>query len=153
VYRSALVTHLEPGSILLGYPVMNGFRSDPLIWQAESGYRYDMVAGYGFIPGPGPHPLGSLPPSPVTNLFGDAQVGDLAPAIPASEERAVLVELERWHVDAIVVLPSGTSYRRLAAILARMLSTRPHHLDGAYVVTGVRRLTARALAKLSPAPG
>jgi hypothetical protein len=153
VYRSALVTHLEPGSILLGYPVMNGFRSDPLIWQAESGYRYDMVAGYGFIPGPGPHPLGSLPPSPVTNLFGDAQVGDLAPAIPASEERAVLVELERWHVDAIVVLPSGTSYRRLAAILARMLSTRPHHLDGAYVVTGVRRLTARALANLSPAPG
>ncbi|HLI44152.1 MAG TPA: hypothetical protein VKU92_06750, partial [Acidimicrobiales bacterium] len=29
VYRSTLVTHLKPGSILLGYPVMNGFRSDP----------------------------------------------------------------------------------------------------------------------------
>ncbi|HLI44987.1 MAG TPA: hypothetical protein VKU92_11040, partial [Acidimicrobiales bacterium] len=64
---------------------------------------------------------------------------------------AVLAELQRWRVDAIVVLPSGTSYRRLAAILARMLSASPHRLDGAYVFTGVRRLTARALGSTTPA--
>lgn len=145
VYRSHLVTHLGAHTVLLAYPVMNGFRADPMIWQAETGYPYAMVAGYGFVPGPGPHPLGSLPPSPVTDLFGSAEIGLLGPTIPASEQRAVLAQLRRWGVGAIVVLPEGRAYRRLVGILATMLGRGPLRLDGAYVWTGVRAAAARAV--------
>jgi hypothetical protein len=141
VYRSPLISHLGSKSILLAYPVMNGFVADPMIWQAETAYPYEMVAGYGFIPGPGPHPLGSLPPSPVTDLFGEAQSGCWGPPycrVPS--DRAVRAEMRAWHVDTIVVLPKGKDYRRLVGVLRRLLGRSPDQLDGAYVWTGLRGL-------------
>lgn len=138
VYSSATLTHLPAGSVLLAYPVMNGFEADPMIWQAVEGFPYDMVAGYGFIPSHGPHPLGSLPASPVTDLFADAQLGLLPAALPAAQARAVRAELARWQVSDLVVLPEGKQPARLVQLLARLLHRRPVALDGAELFLHLR---------------
>ncbi|MHB8245421.1 MAG: glycosyltransferase family protein [Acidimicrobiales bacterium] len=134
VYRSAAVRSLPKGSILLAYPVMNGFQADPMIWQATEQLPYDMVAGYGFIPAHGPHPLGSLPSSPVTNLFGDAEVGLLpGPSLAAAQMRLVRRQLGAWRVSDIVVLDEGRQPRELVAILTKLLGRSPRRVDGAWV--------------------
>jgi hypothetical protein len=139
VYRSPSLTHLPPGSILLAYPVMNGFAADPMIWQAVEGMPYDMVAGYGFIPSGGPNPIGSLPASPVTNLFGDAQIGLLAPAVSDATERAVRHEIESWQVSDIVVLDTGKQPGNLVRVLTATVDRAPERIDGAWVWLDLRR--------------
>jgi hypothetical protein len=133
VYRSAAITHLPRGSILLGYPVMNGFVADPMIWQAVTGWPYDMVAGYGFVPSGGPNPVGSLPASPVTILFEDAQIGLLGPSIPLARAQSVRAEIDSWKVSDIVVLNTGKRPRYLAQILTEVLGREPVQIDGAWV--------------------
>lgn len=137
VYRSPELTSLPAGSILLGYPVMNGFKADPMIWQAEEGFGYDMVAGYGFIPSHKAHPYGSLPASPITNLFGAAQFGALGPVGPSSPPPAVILavraELRALGVDVIVVLPRDAEPGRLAQVLEIVTGRRPEQIDGAFV--------------------
>ena len=133
VYRSPALTHLAPGSVLLAYPVMNGFAADPLIWQAEEQMPYDMVAGYAFIPSGGPHPLGSLPPSPVTDLFGDADIGLIGPTLPPAEAAAVRRQLASLAVSDVVVLNRGRRPGDLVRILTSILGRGPRRLDGAFV--------------------
>lgn len=133
VYRSRTITRLPAGSILLAYPVMNGFKADPMIWQATEHMPYDMVAGYGFIPSKGPDPIGSLPKSPVTNLFGFAQIGLLGPSVPASEMRAVRHEIDGWKVSDIVVLDTGGRPRDLVRVLTAVLGRQPKRIDDAWV--------------------
>ncbi len=143
VYRSAAITRLRSGSILLAYPVMNGFEADPMIWQARAGMPYSMVAGYGFVPSNGPHPLGSLPPSPVTTLFGDAEVGLLSPTISPARAAAVRNEIRAWQVTDIVVENVGKRPRYLVGILTRLLRQRPRLLDGAWVWLGLHQVGSR----------
>jgi hypothetical protein len=133
VYRSQAITHLPHGSILLAYPVLTGFAADPMIWQAEEQMPYDMVAGYGFIPSTGPNPIGSLPASPVTNLFNDAKIGFIGASIPASRAQAVRREIKSWRVSDIVILDTGKRPRYLVPILTSLLGRAPTRLDGAWV--------------------
>jgi hypothetical protein len=139
VYRSPLITHLPAGTILLGYPILNGFAADPMIWQAETGFPYDTVGGYGFVPGPGPNPLGSLPPSPMTTLFDDAYTGQVGDTIPASRTEAVRRQLRSIGVSAVVVLPKGAAMGNLVRILTVVLGRPPQLVNGAAVWTDLRR--------------
>jgi hypothetical protein len=133
VYRSHAITHLPVGSILLAYPVMNGFMADPMIWQAEEQIPYDMVAGYGFIPSTGPNPIGSLPASPVTTLFNDAKIGYIGRSIPSARADAVRREIESWQVSDIVVLNRDKRPSYLVQILTALLGRPPARIDGAWV--------------------
>ena len=112
---------------------MNGFVADPMIWQAVTGWPYDMVAGYGFVPSGGPNPVGSLPASPVTILFEDAQIGLLGPSIPLARAQSVRAEIDSWKVSDIVVLNTGKRPRYLAQILTEVLGREPVQIDGAWV--------------------
>jgi hypothetical protein len=136
VYRSPALTHVPRGTVLLGYPIANGFTADPLVWQAEEHMPYDMVAGYGFIPGPGPRPIGSLPPSPAVNISGDAQVGLLPPTPAPSTVAGVRRNLESWHVTLVVEYLGYLTFKqpaRLAAVIDAATGTKPQMIDGAYV--------------------
>jgi hypothetical protein len=137
VYRSPAIIGLRPASVLLGYPTANGFSGDALIWQAVEGMPYEMVAGYGFIPSNGPRPIGSLPASPITNLFGDAQIGLLGTSIPASQAAAVQAQLHRLDVSDIVVLNTGKQPRHLVEVLTAITGQRPVLIDGAWVWLGL----------------
>jgi hypothetical protein len=136
VFRSAALTHLPAGTILLGFPILNGFKSDPLVWQAVEHMPYDLVAGYGFIPGPGDKAIGSLSPSPVLNVYGDAQVGLLPPTPVPSEIAGVRSNLESWHVSVIVEYKGYTQLEQpaqLAAVIDAATGVKPEMIDGAYV--------------------
>lgn len=146
VYRSPALTRLPTGSVLLAYPVMNGFEADPMIWQASEDMPYDMVAGYGFIPSGGPRPAGSLGPSPLTDLFGYAQLGLLGPRLSSAQEGALRRQLARLEVSDIVLLDVGKQPDRLASLLSRLLGRRPERLDGAFLFLHLR---PPALAKES----
>ncbi|MHB1987758.1 MAG: hypothetical protein ACYCSF_07220 [Acidimicrobiales bacterium] len=138
VYRSPVITGLAPGSVLLAYPVMNGFEADPMIWQAAEQLPYDMVAGYGFIPGGGPNPIGSLGKDPVTNLFGSAQLGLVGSSIPGAEARAVRRQIKAWKVSALVMLDTGRRPRDLVKVLTSLLRREPERVRGAWVWLGLR---------------
>lgn len=137
VYRSDAITRLPKGSVLLTYPIPNGFHADQILWQAETGIPYDQVAGYGFIPGPGAHPLGSLPPGPVTNAFGLAQLELLPAEPPAGQVEAMRSQLAAWHVTDIVAQPVGDQMPRLVALLEAVTGRSPQEVDGAWVWTGL----------------
>lgn len=139
VYRSVALSHLPSGSTVLTYPVPNGFFADELLWQAEAGITYNQVAGYGFIPGPGPHPLGSLPTNlPVTNALGLAQFGLLPPTPPPGEVAAMRAELRAWGVTDIVLRPVGNQMGRLVALVTEVARRPPKRIAGAWVWLDVR---------------
>ena len=134
--HSAL-THLPPGTILLGYPIPNGFQTDPLVWQANEGMPYDLVAGYGFIPAcHGTTPIGSLPASPAVTAYEDAQVGILPPTPDPSTVAGVRSDLARWHVGVVVEYAGYGGIeqpKQLAALVDAATGLQPKVVDGAYV--------------------
>jgi hypothetical protein len=132
LYQSAPLRHLRPGTVLLGYPLPNGFHAAPLAWQAIEGFPYALVGGYAFVPGPGGRPIGSLPVSPVTLVFAATELGTLPPRLSPASLEALREEIARWHVGAVVVLPRGRRPERLASLLAEVLGRPPERLDGAW---------------------
>lgn len=131
-YRSAALRHLPPGTILLGYPLPNGFHAAPLAWQAIEGFPYALVGGYAFVPGPDRRPIGSLPASPLTLVFAAAALGTLAPHLAPSSLTVLRAEIASFDVDAVVVLPRGRLPGRLATLLGEVLGRPSERLDGAW---------------------
>lgn len=136
VYRSsALTSRLPSGTVLVGQPLPNGFRADPLAWQAEEAMPYDLVAGYGFVPGARRRATENLQPNAVSAAFADAQVGLLPPLPTRSQVLSVRRQLRAWGVTAVVVLPVPRQPRRLVSLLVAATGSRPRRLEGAYLWT------------------
>jgi hypothetical protein len=137
VYQSPVLRDLPAGTVLLGYPVPNGFYADPLVWQAEEHMPYNLVAGYGFIPSAdGILPTGQMLPSPAYEVFQDAQVG-LLPATPnPSQVAGVRADLKAWGVGVVVEYVGYGSLEQplqLAAVVDAATRVIPLRIDGAWV--------------------
>jgi hypothetical protein len=137
VYRSPTLRLLPAGSVLLGYPVPNGFTADPLVWQAEEFMPYNLVAGYGFIPSPsGPLPTGQMWPSTAYEIYQDAQVGLLPPTPDPNDVAGLRSDLTAWHVSIVVEYVGYGAFlqpRQLAAIVDAATGVTPERIDGAWV--------------------
>lgn len=137
VYRSRALRELPAGTVLLGYPVPNGFAADPLVWQAEEYMPYDLVAGYGFIPSQNPRlPTGQMLPSPAYLAFQDAQVGLLPPKPTPNEVTGVRADLLAWHVSVVVEYAGYGALEQpleLAAIVDAATRVVPERIGGAWV--------------------
>ena len=136
VFRSPALTHLPSGTVMLGFPIPDGFYTDPLVWQAAEAMPYNLVAGYGFIPGPGPAPIGSLTRGAAVTAYEDAQVG-LLPSVPdPATVVAVRSELRSWGVSVVV---EYKGYRQLdqpeqlAELIDAVTGRQPAIVDGAFV--------------------
>ena len=138
-YRAPAVAAYPVGSILLGYPLTTNFTTDALAWQAVERYRYRIVGGSAYVPGPGGRPTLGLPVSPLTVLFAAAAIGRFPSPIGAPTDRAVRAQLRSLGVDEIVVLRVGGDPVGLARWLGSMLGERPSIVGGAFVFTSVRR--------------
>jgi hypothetical protein len=121
---------------MLGFPIPDGFYTDPLVWQAAEAMPYNLVAGYGFIPGPGPAPIGSLTRGAAVTAYEDAQVG-LLPSVPdPATVVAVRSELRSWGVSVVV---EYKGYRQLdqpeqlAELIDAVTGRQPAIVDGAFV--------------------
>ena len=93
--------------VLLTYPVPERLLRRRAALAGRDGHPLRTGGRLRLIPGPGPHPLGSLPTDlPVTNAFGLAQLG-LLPALPPPHEVAAMrSELEACGVTDIVLARS-----------------------------------------------
>jgi hypothetical protein len=137
VYQSRVLRDLPAGTILLGFPLPNGFFADPLVWQAQESMPYDLVAGYGFIPSPaGSLPTGQMWPSTAYQLFQEAQVGLLPRRPDPADVAGLRADLSAWHVSVVVeYVGYGALVQpdELAAVVDEATGVTPLRVDGAWV--------------------
>lgn len=110
-----------PVLLVLPYPV----ETDPVAmrWQAASGYDFTMPGGYFLGPDQsGRAQVGGEPLTALARLLVEVdQTGHVPELSPAMRDQA-LRQLFNWHVDVVVVGPSGHRTeleRTMAAILGR----------------------------------
>jgi hypothetical protein len=126
-FTSPAAQAIPAGSVVLTYPYptaptkasLLGSRNvaavgDPLLDQAVSGMNFDLIGGYGWVPGtkrftPSPSPL---QPKSVETLFNVSFAGSASPAerriLSKSDLTADLRKfLRKYHVGTVLVLPVG----------------------------------------------
>jgi hypothetical protein len=113
------VEKLAPTSVVLITPFSSKESTDAMYWQATAGYRFRMIEGDAFTPGPylGPHP------SFLKSVLDDLDAGETV--TPTPDVRAGFVaDLKRFGVTAIVVGPSP-GHDAIVAFLTLVEGTPP----------------------------
>jgi hypothetical protein len=119
---------LPTGSVALVVPYAHEFESRAMLWQLSADLRFKMPEGYANRPGP------ALNPAP-TVLGQDLiamQQGAPTPDVSTAYRAAVLAELRRWQVQAVVLGPMAGEDRMLAFLTA-VMGTPPTHDGGVYL--------------------
>ncbi len=113
------VEQIAPSSVVLITPFSSKESTDAMYWQAMAGYRFRMVEGDAFTPGPylGPHP------SFLKSVLDALDAGETV--TPTPDVRAGFVaDLKRFGVTAIVVGPSP-GHDAIVAFLTLVEETPP----------------------------
>ena len=104
-FTSPAVDRIPQGSTVLSYPYPTPGAAQPMLWQAVSGMRYDLLGSYALNPGPGgdasqfPSPLA---PGDVQRLFyGEQGVHPMSgsPFPLAAHRSALVVSMRRFLTD------------------------------------------------------
>lgn len=165
-FTSGSARAIPPGSVVLTYPYptaptgqsLFGSRDvatvgDALLDQAVSGMRFDLIGGYGWVPGPAevtPRPS-QLQPASVEILFNESFSGSATRA-----ERLLLLHsdltadlrlfLLRYHVGTVIVLPIGVHPETVIRHLTKAIGP-PTHPRGVFAWFDVQRRLASASAR------
>jgi hypothetical protein len=127
-FSAGAVSSLPIGSVALVIPYAREFESRAMLWQLSADLRFKMPEGYANRPGP------ALNPAP-TVLGQDLiamQQGAPTPDVSTAYRAAVLAELRRWQVRAVVLGPMAGEDRMLAFLMA-VMGTPPTHDGGVYL--------------------
>jgi hypothetical protein len=125
-FKGSEVQRIPEGSVALIAPFTeNGANDDPEYWQAVSNFRYRMIGGYVFVPGPrGP----SNPPLTLLSAKMYAiQSGNQDGSLTNSTRSALLAELTQDDVRTVVVGP--TPHRDVMVAFMTNLTGRPPQED------------------------
>jgi hypothetical protein len=126
-FSTGAVSTLPTGSVALVVPYAHEFESRAMLWQLSAELRFKMPEGYANRPGP------ALDPAP-TILGHDLmamQQGAAAPELSAVYRAAVLAELRRLQVQAVVLGPMAGEDRMLAFLTA-VVGRPPTQTGGVY---------------------
>ncbi len=143
---SATARSIPPGSVVLTYPYNAPPWDDALLWQAQAGFPFRLIGGYGVTPDGGnvDYPV-ILPPYEMYDLFEAAR--DHRFPYPRFD-RATFLQLRTfcrwWGVSTILVVPVGGDVRAVVRYLDAAFGSG-RRVDGVDVWT---RVQARALAPL-----
>ena len=113
------VEKIAPGAVVLITPFSSKESTDAMYWQATAAYRFRMIEGDAFTPGPylGPHP------SFLKSVLDDLDAGKAVTSTP--DVRAGFVaDLKQFGVTAIVVGPSP-GHDAIIAFLTSVEGTPP----------------------------
>jgi hypothetical protein len=113
------VEKVTPGAVVLITPFSSKESTDAMYWQATAGYRFRMIEGDAFTPGPflGPHP------SFLKSVLDDLDAGKTV--TPTADARARFVaDLKQFGVTAMVVGPSP-GHDAIVAFLTLVEGTPP----------------------------
>jgi hypothetical protein len=118
-FTTSAVQVVPSGSVALVAPYALGGSTDAMVWQAASGFRFQMPEGYawhrGLTSSPEPTQLGFT----MTSIARGAQ-----PSLGAPERQLMLAELSSWRVTTIIVGPMA--YRdRMVAFLSWLFARPP----------------------------
>jgi hypothetical protein len=102
VFSSRQLRALPAGSVVVSIPwSTRGNHGLTMYWQAESGFRFAQPFGYLLHAGPGGVSTDLNTPSPLEKVVSQLTLNQAVTTRPRSG--ALLVQLRRWHVAAIVV--------------------------------------------------
>jgi hypothetical protein len=118
-FTTSSVRVIPDGSVALVAPYALGGSTDAMVWQAASGFRFQMPEGYawhrGLTSSPAPTQLGFT----MTSIARGAQ-----PSLGVPERQQMLAELSNWRVTTIIVGPMA--YRdRMVAFLSWLFERPP----------------------------
>ncbi|HUY24333.1 MAG TPA: hypothetical protein VMV09_03385 [Candidatus Saccharimonadales bacterium] len=129
VFHSRVMRSLPVGSVVVVAPVAIYTDGGPMLWQALDGFRYRQPFGYILHP----DSSGAVTNFPYPSALGSVLVAyaDHQP-VPVLDLAAMRVNLDRWHVRALVVVSPLTAPATVA--IFRALTGRPPRLvEGADV--------------------
>jgi hypothetical protein len=119
----AATRSIQPGTTVLVLPFPDASFTDPMRWQADTNFRFDMPGGY-FI-GPawdGRGYIGGDVPRASTTLLRGIADGSHPAQITAAELQTLRGDFAYWHVSAVLLGP-GPGNASLAQALTDTLGT------------------------------
>jgi hypothetical protein len=120
-------TEVAPSTAVLVFPFAWGSKDTAMVWQAESGLRFGLVGGFGYVPGADRTQASVLSPLPAATLLQTVSAGT---ALSSAQRTALHALLERWApLDVVAV--DGRVHRGVLATLTAALGVQGHRLDGA----------------------
>lgn len=134
-FTSAAVQKLPEGAVAFVLPAV---QQDSELWQLQAGMRFRMLGGWFLGPDAHGHVQQGPASTPLTRAVADVETsGDVILVDPA-QIAAYRAELQRDHVDAIVVTPYEPNAHAIAQFFQILTNTPPRD-DGAgtYYWTGL----------------
>jgi hypothetical protein len=113
-FRTDDLRMIPAGSVSLMFPFPSNAYPEPLLWQAETDFRFRMPGGYYLVPqGPQHHlafsgALGYAPDSPTGELLTSVATGD-QPAHSPALRASILAQLRAWGVTSVIATTSATT--------------------------------------------
>jgi Bacterial Ig domain len=137
----ALPSALEravPGGdpVAITYPYDTRYSNEPMLWQAESSFRFRLLGGYAYHGGPGGgeslYPFLMNPPGPQRFLADQGDVGMFGPERPVSPTlvAATRAAVSRYDVRLVIVDRSMTGSRAVMELFNDALG--PPALSGGH---------------------
>ena len=125
-YFTGAVKQLPEGSVALVAPYARASHGEAMLWQALSGMWFRMPEGYMFVPHPAVNSA-DPPASATQTTLAALEQGDRL-NLDAAGRQALLADLDRWHVAAVIVGPM--SHRDAVIALYTGLLGQPPELTG-----------------------
>ena len=129
-FSDGRTSSIAPGSVALLLPMPNpGLRfpnanhNESLLWQADTGVRFRIFGGYGFIPDPAGNGTLEPPASALTDRVLSLQAGSNVSLPDASEQERLRAELRELGVSTVIVAPM--KYQANAVQFFRLVLQRP----------------------------
>jgi dolichyl-phosphate beta-glucosyltransferase len=124
---------LPPGTRVLTIPYASSVVPDAMAWQADDGFRFDLVGGYAVVPGrDAVHDAWVSPPDGATTVL-DALSYGIPPTGTPEQYQAIARALAEWKVARIVVTDEVDDPSYSVAFVTAVTETAPRQQDGAWV--------------------
>ncbi len=129
-FTDGTAARLDGGKVVMLMPWPSVFAPEGMLWQVSAGDSFRMVGGYVIQPDAQGHPINTPGDSITERLMVAIETGaDPHPAVDDNVRAAVLVDLQRWGVQA-VVMPAADPSNPYYSVMAAVLQRPPTAVDG-----------------------
>ncbi len=125
---------IDPGAVVLTFPVPRFPGSAPMTWQAVSGFRYRSFGGYVITANAAGRGTFEGGKTAVERMFTSAAGGHHLPPLTAERTSTLLAALRAMRVDDIIVSTSARGAREVVRTLQAALGRAPDDVSGGVLV-------------------
>jgi hypothetical protein len=122
---------IPPDTVVLVAPMQQLFPADPMLWQAEAGFRFRMPQGYFLGPDASGHAVYGSPLSTMSTAMEQLQGGAM-PTVNDSLRQQFLADMHARDVSMVLVGPMDRQDEMLG-FLSAILGTAPEADDGVFI--------------------